>query len=314
MRNWLAALLFATSLAAASDARPVDPLARTVTLNAWNRDVESVLQSIYNQTDVNIQVHRDFIAPADLPRRILRLRADNLTLREALEWISRALGCRYRVDGPRKVVLAGGYEWAERENRTNFIYLGGLKRPGQDDPPPLTDRLMRGIEETHHPSGRPGGTPDTRMAEAERELQRLLRHPVVTAYEGQEAESVLWDLSRQSEVAIAVDPARPDPLPPVTLNVSTLGDALTALGEALETPAVLFTPPRTFWLETGPPGIRVSLESRESLWSELQVVGYPAGRLAAAAGGGDNRLRRRRGSRREAAGGRSRIAPDRPDL
>lgn len=90
---------------------------RTVNLTVRGQTLGEVISQLYAQSRVTLQASKDLCgAQQELWKEPVYLQGRGLTVRQAVEWAARTLGCRYRYQGGNAaqgytVVLDSGYSW-----------------------------------------------------------------------------------------------------------------------------------------------------------------------------------------------------------
>lgn len=99
----------------------VDPMTKPIKLRAWGVDPGEAISQIMDQSDVDVIIAPSFLRPEEFKAVRVYLHADNMPVRQAVQWLAAALGCRYRRRGPRSVLLTGSYDWVKSLGFTNII-------------------------------------------------------------------------------------------------------------------------------------------------------------------------------------------------
>ncbi len=131
---WPALLLaLACVPAAAGDAAPLD---RAVKLDLWDATLETFAQEIEKQTSVKLAFYRPDFAQ-DKEKKGIYLVTGTVSLRLAMECISRRFGCRYRLSEHGRLELSMGYDWIGDKDQfvVRFNELDGLFAPDGDMAP-----------------------------------------------------------------------------------------------------------------------------------------------------------------------------------
>lgn len=112
---------------------PREPIDQTVNLDLWGKDLSEALSQIIEQTNIDIFVSGNFLHPKQFPSVKVLLTAQKLPARTAVEWLCRAIGCRYRIEKPRLVTFSDQYDWMKEEPRAYMptSSLDSLMRKGQ---------------------------------------------------------------------------------------------------------------------------------------------------------------------------------------
>ncbi len=316
----LAALFGALAGASAPAAEADDPFDRVIRLDLWGRHLGEAISQITERSGVDVRVSPRYIHPREFPLHVLYLKAGAISARQAVEWLSRALDCRYRIDGPHAVWLTGGYDWLKQEPPEIMIEnLGGLVGPRDNLeafqaqlselvkthalfqiysvrlespdlklvailPDTLKTRLQQALVAMSNP-GEPIRPPAPRRLEpGETELLERLQAKVVANYRQQDLLDVLVDLSLQSNLNLAFDHDAFPPGQPPRLDLS-LGE--TSVRHCLET---LATRLGLGGVELYPPREKAGWRraaSRAFLWENLVVKGYAVRDLATRLGSGE---------------------------
>lgn len=90
-----------------------DPLDRRLDITLWGGSLREFLNQVSQQTGVSIIPERDIVLPADYATRRIYMVGSDLTVRQAVEWLSRILHSRYRVVRGDTIRLSGGYHWID---------------------------------------------------------------------------------------------------------------------------------------------------------------------------------------------------------
>jgi len=324
MRSALPTLLLCLLAAAAAGEPAPSPFDRTLRLELWGKHLGDAVSQITERGGVDLRVAAGFIKPKEFPTRTLWLQADRITVRQAVEWLARALDCRYRIDGPTSVKLSGSYEWLQEpeeiliepveplvgklgakpfeDKLSELVKVASLfqncslrlEEPDLKLVAILPKRLRNILGESltaMQRTGLPLRPPaERRLGEMETELLQALRKQVVARYREQDAAAVLRDLSLQSGLLIGFDhrPFLTRPVPPITLDLgqTTVRQALEGLAAALGLKGCELWPPHCVWL-TAEPRKWTPAAGRAFLWEELQVRSYAIGPLLKAWGGGE---------------------------
>ena len=323
--SWTAFAALAAAVAVAGETAPAAPLAQEIRLEAWGKDLGQALASITKQAHVDVRVAASFLKPKDFSSYTLYLYAENITVRQAVEWIARAIGCRYRVETLSSVILTGSYDWlrepeeiliepvasllGSKEHPAVFeakmaelvkvhtlfqAYSLRLEAPDYKLVAVLPARLKRILYDALIAMSQPGlplqPPAGEILGEAETELLQALRKSVVVRYKNVSAEEAIKDLTLQSGINIAFDhtPFFVRPLPRLTLNLgqTTARQAIEALAEGLGLSGYEMWPPRSVWL-TAAPHKWCEAASREILWENLAVRAYAIADLAQKFGGSE---------------------------
>ncbi|MCX7935913.1 MAG: hypothetical protein N3A66_11725, partial [Planctomycetota bacterium] len=230
-----ATLLLFAAPAAAGESKAAAPLEQEIRLDAWGKDLGQILATITKQSHVDLRVAASFLKPKDFSSYTLYLYAESITVRQAIEWIARAIGCRYRVESPSSVILTGSYDWLRepeeiliepvasllgpKESAAAFeakmaelvkvhalfqAYSLRLEAPDYKLVAVLPSRLKRILADSlvaMSQAGMPLQPPAGEiLSEAETELLQALRKTVVARYKNVTAEEAIKDLALQTGI------------------------------------------------------------------------------------------------------------------
>ncbi len=129
----LAALFVAAHAGRVAAAQDTGALDKTIAVDLWGRHLGDAVSQVTERSKVDVVVDPHFVRPREFRKHRLYLEASRLPVRTVIEWLCRALGCRYRTTGPHSVLLTDTYSWME-EKRTFCIpsySLDSLMAPGQ---------------------------------------------------------------------------------------------------------------------------------------------------------------------------------------
>lgn len=90
-----------------------DPLEQRIDIAIWGGSLREFLNQVSEQSGVTIIPERDIVLPADYATRRIYMVGTDMTVRQAVEWISRILHARYRLVRGHTVRLSGGYHWID---------------------------------------------------------------------------------------------------------------------------------------------------------------------------------------------------------
>ncbi len=325
MRLLLTIAVLTAPAVAADEGKAAAPLEQEIRLDTWGKDLGQVLASLTKQSHVDVRVAVSFLKPKDFSFYTLYFYAESITVRQAVEWLARAIGCRYRVEAPSAVILTGSYDWLRepeeiliepvasllgpKEPAASFeakmaelvkvhtlfqAYSLRLEAPDYKLVAVLPARLKRILQESLMAMSQPGAPLNPPageiLGEAETELLQALRRTLVVRYKNVTAEEAIRDLALQSGLNIAFDhtPFLTRPLPRITIDLgqTTARQAIEALAESLGLAGCEMWPPRSVWL-TAAPRKWCEAASREILWENLTVRAYAISVLAKKFGGGE---------------------------
>lgn len=218
------------------------PWESKVNLAVHGAGLGEAFSQINAQTGVTIQPSRAVAGAAgEIWREPVHLDANNISLRQALELLSRLAGCRYRATAANTIRLDGAYEWLDRRKFALIITnvetllgaqrdIGALEQNIEELTKILTlfdagfyarieeqgeqVKLVATVPEDLKPlferalglleqRGESVAPPEQELIDpAERALIGALYKPVVAAYRGRPLPEVVADLSTQAGVNI----------------------------------------------------------------------------------------------------------------
>lgn len=95
------------------------PLDRTVKLDIWGGGINDVASEILRQTGVELVYYRpDF--PEQKTGQKIHMVTGEVSLRLAMECLSRFFGCRYRLSESGRIEMSSGYDWVGQEFVVRF--------------------------------------------------------------------------------------------------------------------------------------------------------------------------------------------------
>ncbi len=111
----LTALLSLAAAVPVAGESPDPVLRRRLRVEAWNAPLMDLMRTVSRETGVTLRISPALIPPEEVPDRRVFLDTGEVSLGLLLEFLSRDLDCRYRLDGPDAVWLSAGYDWLSRE-------------------------------------------------------------------------------------------------------------------------------------------------------------------------------------------------------
>ena len=312
----LAALVVWCAPAAAADAAP------RIDLDFSGIDLGHAVDQFSDRTGLDVMINPDVARPEEFGRRRLFLSARSMPVTQALDWIARALGTRYRYDaGRRSVWFTSSYSWVSPDGAPVEMYtLGGLigsdgraafmarlqelcktpdcfgelytmrLRDGEERlvliQPPVIQQRLHAILSTLGAPPMPIRAPEADAGLAA--IATALEQPVYVDYRGMSLPAALMDLAGQCGVNIAFDPACLEQGAPPKVTVPggemPARAALDAVCRAAGLARWVPEVPMAVWLEkTG--GSWARMGSRRLIWEEAVAVSYALGPLAQDPGG-----------------------------
>lgn len=106
------ALLYSTLTCAADN-----PFSREIRLDAWGVPLTEAMNQVMEQSSVDITTAPSMGSMAQLKTYRVYIYADHIPAYQAIEWISKSIGCRYIRDGAHSVMLTCGLEIAMQEQQ-----------------------------------------------------------------------------------------------------------------------------------------------------------------------------------------------------
>jgi|GEM_PF-1916670 hypothetical protein len=105
------------------------PLDRAVRLDIWGGGINDVASEILRQTGVELVYYRpDF--PDQKTGQKIHMVTGEVSLRLAMECLSRFFGCRYRLSESGRIEMSSGYDWVGQEFVVRFNDVDQLVQPG----------------------------------------------------------------------------------------------------------------------------------------------------------------------------------------
>lgn len=299
--------------------RGPSPFDKHIRLDLWGRNLRDALSQITERGHIDVQISPHLIHPRQYTDYTLYLHADRITLRQAIEWLCRSIGCRYRIDGARSVWLTGSYDWLRSDRDEVLIEPLGpvLGRSGDIDslygiiyelvkvhslfptywirieeedgqlvaslPAHLKSILKRSLVAMSKP-GRSISEPVTvTLSKEETDIYRALRTTVVVRYRNWSLREAIADLALQSGINIGFTPhlliKNGEPTIDLDLGQVTLRAAVEQLVEKIGFKGYEISPPAGIFL-TETKRKWSRAASRAFLWEALKVEAYAIGELA----------------------------------
>jgi hypothetical protein len=86
-----------------------------IQLDLWGKNLVDAYNQITQRAGIDVRISPSYMRPEHFKSVKVYLAANSITARQAIEWLSRAIGCRYRIDGRTSVWLSGSYDWMKEE-------------------------------------------------------------------------------------------------------------------------------------------------------------------------------------------------------
>lgn len=294
-----------------------------IDLSVTDCPLGEVIETLGTRAGVDVIVCPDVARPEEFAAIRLWLDGRGLPLRQALDWIARSIGSRYRYDPVGKAVwFTSAYAWVGKDTApVDMVTLGGLV--GDDGTRAFMDRLhevfktpdvfgqtytlrirpederlvsiLPGVlqERLHALLETMSGVPlPLRAAGPDTEIDALragLAHPVVADYRAMPLLAVLSDIAGQSGINVACDRAafiRNGKEPSITLSLGEkpAREVLEAVCSQVGLRRLVYDPPMAVWL-TEESGSWDRTGSRELLWESVLAAGYDVSRFSRDPGG-----------------------------
>lgn len=81
-----------------------------ITLEVWGEGINVAISQIGKQSGV-MPIISSAVSGGELKNTKLYLSGKKMPLQQTVEWLARALGCRYRVINNEKIMMTPGYDW-----------------------------------------------------------------------------------------------------------------------------------------------------------------------------------------------------------
>ncbi|MBN1256335.1 MAG: hypothetical protein JXA52_01370 [Planctomycetes bacterium] len=292
MRNLTILLLLMLFFSSASASerlriRRYNPRQR-VDLDLNGKNLGEVLAELKEKSGVDFIVEQDVARPEEFPQQVLYFDLRGLTLQQSLDWITRALGTRYRVgeDG-KTIVFSSSYGWLDEitpiynaiplgmittwEEREDFClqvkelmklyavrepqYQIRLREADYRLEVNLPEELQSRLNASFRAMLNPGKIPQPRNPEAAIDLQGLeqtLAKKVLLDSVNTPLNEILAELSFQADINIGFDhlPFWNRRIPALTLprGETTLAEALAVICTRTKLGGWLLSPSQGLWL------------------------------------------------------------------
>lgn len=219
-------------------------LNRKVDLSLWNKGLDSAVSQISGKSRLRLVTSRD-ITGGKLSSRKIFLQANDVTIKQALDLLAKALCCRYRIKSDGMVYFSSSYDWVGKrspepiiENVESFLdddyeidafertlseltkpitlfnesFFARLEVQGQQvklvaSVPAGFKSLLLKVLELMASSGQTIKRSRTLIPSEDRELFLRLSKPILATYRNTTLEEVLADMSLQSRINFCVDDA-----------------------------------------------------------------------------------------------------------